>query len=147
MNFEDMTKELTDVKGVRTYTDKDGKFHLTTKSIEQEKKEKEQKLTYEKGPICSLCEKRNKSFRYDINKNLVCNKCYDKIWEEHYINEENITINVVCPICNDNLNISFESRGACQCGTIYSAGYEDEFYYVVRFYKKKGIENALHTMG
>ena len=136
-NIDNVIEELSKVDGLRKYIDDDGKVHFTTKTEEQEKKEKEEKLTYEKGPICSICGKRKKDFRYDYHKNIICNKCYEKIWEESYVSDNNLTINVICPMCNNNLTIGFTSVGVCDCGAFYQADYKDEFYYTVDFYKKK----------
>lgn len=127
--------------GLTRYTDDEGKIHFTTKSLEQLEKEKEEKLTYEKGPICSICNKRSKNFKIDINKDILCNKCYDKTWEETSVDEQNIVVNVTCPFCGVLLNLSFlnedDNGEICECGAIYKQGYEDEFYYIVRFYKQK----------
>ncbi|GAG82393.1 unnamed protein product [marine sediment metagenome] len=136
-NIDEVIDILSKNKVIRSYTDKEGKFHITTKTEEQERKEKEKKLTYEKGLICSICGKRRKDFRYDINNDITCSKCYDKTWEEYSVREEDITINIRCPVCENKLTIPFESHNTCKCGAIYKSGFEDEFYYTVDFYMRK----------
>lgn len=135
-NFDTLIEDLSKTS-LTKYTDENGKIHFTTKSPEQLEKEKEEKLIRERGPICSICNKRNKNYRVDINESLMCNRCYEKTWDEQTVIEEDITINVICPYCKNQLNIPHESKDECGCKAVYNAGFEDEFYYTVRFYKKK----------
>jgi len=135
-NFDKLIEGLSNTP-LTKYVDDDGRIHFTTKTPEQLAEEKERKLTQEKGPICSTCGKRNKSYRIDINKDILCKKCYSKTWDETTVKEDEITVNVVCPYCGIKLNIPLEIKDECKCGAIYDSGFKDEFYYNIEFYKRK----------
>ena len=78
---EDLIESLKKIKGVRTYTDEDGKFHMTTVSEEKEKIKKEQierlkevkanrmKCIYSEVP-CDECEYNNECLVYQEVESL-----------------------------------------------------------------------------
>lgn len=133
---DDLIDGLSKLPGVRTYTDKDGKFHMTTKTVEQEEKEKEEKLNYEFGWKCDECQQRKKeTLKNAPDGRLLCKSCYDIIWDEKSTHGM-IIFHTQCPFCSKELILKDE-KGECDCGAIYDGGFLDEFYYGYRFYKKK----------
>ena len=122
--------------GLRQYTSEDGRIHFTTKTLEQEQKEKEEKLNYELGWKCEGCQERKKEILTTTpDKQVLCKSCYDKTWEKKDA-DGHIIFNTVCPFCSKSLLIANEN-GDCDCGAIYDGGFLDEFYYGYRFYKRK----------
>ena len=126
--------ELKKVSGVRTFTDEEGKFHLTTKSLEKEEEEKF-------GKKCDNCHKRSKFLRTTLDNQNICESCHRKIWEEKEIIGVIETINVICPFCSKNLSVTTSGGGNCGCGAIYRGGFDYDSCgeYGYTFYKRKNV--------
>jgi hypothetical protein len=134
--MDELKVSLSKIPGIRTYTDEQGRFHVTTKTLEQELKEKEEKLELEFGKICDNCHSRNKWPREDLDGLNLCEYCYNKIWEEKSSNGGEISFRTSCPFCSKEL-ILIDEEGKCDCGAYYSGGFLDEFYYGYHFYKRR----------
>lgn len=132
--------ELSKIKGVRTYTDEKGVFHMTSISEEEEKRRKEEKLG---KYICPECNKRF-HWLHDTPEKRICDDCFKKIWDkEESYDGYIVRYSVTCPYCeseviSDTIDTSGDVQEKCNCGAYYKGfnDYDDRGVFFT-FFKKK----------
>jgi len=138
----DLIDQLKQLKGIRTYTDEKGNFHLTSISEEEEKRRKEEKL----GNPCPICNKRSHGHRITPDNKTMCEKCFNKRWEEKESYDGRIlSYSVICSYCKtiidiDNVDEYGNCNGTCNCGAFYEGfnDYDDRGV-TFRFYRRKDL--------
>lgn len=115
MSIEEVIEGLSNIPGMRTYTDKDGKFHITNISETEEEKRKLEVL----GTECPICKIRSHDFKTTPNGVSMCIPCYNKRWEDkRWIFGELVSAKVKCPFCH--IEFIAKTEGMCNnCGALY----------------------------
>lgn len=129
--MRDLIDSLKNLKGFRTYTDEDGKFHMTTISEEKE-------LEMKQGKVCNDCGKRDKWLRTAPDGKSICDSCFKLHWCEQGIDGEIKEITESCPFCGTEQKLK-DDGGKCDCGAYYVGGfdYDSPGWYEFRFFKEK----------
>jgi len=138
----DLIDQLKQLKGIRTYTDEKGNFHLTSISEEEEKRRKEEKL----GKfICPECGKRI-HWLYKSPEKRICEDCFKRLWElKDSYNGHILSYSVNCSYCKkhiiaNTIDDSGDVNGTCDCGAFYEGfnDYDDRGV-TFRFYRRKDL--------